>query len=72
MKKELRLVNSSEFTIIGDLGTIDYLGNNNYVAVLNHSNITHKFTTKELPEWVKKIEAYSDKYQGLITSEFGE
>lgn len=61
-----------KYTIIGNLGVIDYIGDDVYVAVLNDSNITHRFTTKQLPDWIKTIEAHSDKYQGLITAGFGE
>lgn len=61
-----------QYSIIGDLGVIDYMGNDVYVAVLNHSNITHRFTTKELPDWLIKIEAHMDKWAGLKTATFGE
>jgi hypothetical protein len=57
-----------EWTIIGALGTIDYMGNDMYKAHFNDEIYTHVFNTKELPLWLKRMEVSSDAYKGINTS----
>ena len=44
------------------------MGNDKYVAHIDASLTTHVFTTKELPTWLKNIEANSDAYKGIALS----
>lgn len=60
------------YTVIGDLGTIDYMGNDKYVAQFWDEATTHVFGTKELTKWLQKIEARNDKYEGITTSALGD
>ena len=58
-----------QWTIIGALGTIDYMGNDKYVAHFNDNLTTHVFNTSELPTWLQRMEVAQDSFNGIITNE---
>ena len=64
------MTTKKQWTIIGQLGSIDYMGNDKYIAQFWDQVTTHVFTTKELPIWMKRMEVDSDTYSGIITSEW--
>lgn len=66
----MTITSKKQWTIIGNLGTIDYMGNDKYISQFWDEATTHVFGTKDLNVWLKRIEAHSDAAVGITTAEW--